>query len=92
MTLKFLQLSASNGNKVFMVMKWVPVFFYKTEMEGRIELQFTTFERKDFLYQKCYKSQKRYFLPNFGKIVVSPKLKPQKWDPFRWMYTYGASE
>ncbi len=56
-------------------------------MKGRIELQFTAFKKKGFPLSETLKIANRYFRPNFGKIIVSPKLKPQKWDLFRFTYT-----
>ncbi len=86
--LKFLQLSASNVNKVVMVTRWVYISLHRTETEGRIELWFTTFKRGGFPLSETFKIAKWYFWPNLGKIAVSPKLKPQKWDLFRRTYTY----
>ncbi len=37
-TLKFLQLSASDMNKVVVVMRWVHISLHRTETECRIEL------------------------------------------------------
>ncbi len=61
MALKFCQLSASNMNKVVIVMRWVHMFLHKTEMECRIELQVASFERGEFPLSETLKIAKTMF-------------------------------
>ncbi len=74
--LKFLQLSASNVNKVVTVMRWVHISLHRTETEGRIELWFATFERGGFPLSEMLKIAKPIFSTQLRKIAVHPKLKP----------------
>ncbi len=74
--LKFLQLSASNVNKVVMITRWVHISLVRTEMEDRIEWRIATFERGGFPSIRNVKNRKNdIFNPTAEKIAVSPKLK-----------------
>ncbi len=58
MALKFLQLLTSNMNTVVMLMRWVHISLHRTEMEGRVALQFAIFEREGFPLSETLKITK----------------------------------
>ncbi len=82
MALKFLQLSASNRNKVVMVMRWVHISLHRAERECRIELRVATFGRGGFPLSEMLKISKPIFATQLWKSCCISKTKTSNVEPF----------